>query len=131
MLRDIETLTDESELRFSDQIQTEIEYCGTPLSTFPEHPHHYAVLEVDARYSPKLRLYSIAKGTVGIMKVRKGLYKLPPLVPGDIIRLIDWQKKPAYQYIDGKQSVKPGVFDCWIEGYTKKNNMEDREEQPQ
>jgi len=69
-LRDLETMTDDAELPIAEQIQAEIEYCGMPLSIFPALHGHYAVLDIDERYSPKLRLYNIAKGTVGVMKVR-------------------------------------------------------------
>ena len=104
----------------SDQIQAEVEYCGMPLSVFPALRGYYAVLDVDERYSPKLRLYNIAKGTVGVMKVRKDTFRQQAVQPGDVIRLIEWRKKPAYQYIDGKQSIRPGVVDLWIEEYVKK-----------
>lgn len=117
-LRDLEALSEEEETSFVDQIQAEIEYGGTPISVFPERKGHFAVLDVDDRYSLKIRLYNIAKGTVGVMKVRKPTFRKQPLKPGDVIRLIEWQKKPAYHFVDGKPSVRQGVFDLWMEAYT-------------
>lgn len=108
----------ESEVPMAEQIAFEVEHFGTPLSTFPEKKGCFAVLEVDDRYSPKLRLYNVAKGTVGVMKVRKPVYMKAPLKEGSIINLLSWRKKLAYQYRDGKSVPKPGVFELWIDEYT-------------
>ena len=129
MLREQEAATNDAELPFIEQIRAEIEYCGMPLSIFPDQHNHLAVLEVDDRYSPKLRLYNIAKGTVGVMKVRKDTFRQQPLAPGDVIMLLGWRKKPAYQYSDGKQSIRPGAFDLWIEEYLKKVTVVKRREE--
>lgn len=116
-LRQIEKKLPECNLPLADQMAFEVEYYGTPLSTYPEYTGYFAILEVDDKYSPKVKMYNIAKGTVGVMKMRKTLYKLHPVAEGNVIRLIGWKRKPAYQYIDGKQTVKEGVFDLWIQDY--------------
>lgn len=113
----MESLTEDEDIPFEEQIKAEIEYCGTPVSVFPDKQGYFAVLEVDDRYSPKLRLFNIAKGTVGVMKVRKALYKKQPLAAGDVIQLIDWQKKPAYQYIDGKHVQRDHATELWCTKY--------------
>lgn len=116
-LRQIEKELPESMISMPEQMAFEVEYYGTPLSTFPQDAGCFAVLEVDDKYSPKMKLYNVAKGTVGVMKVRKPVYQKAPVKEGDVIRLIGWKRKPAYQYIDGKQTVKEGVFDLWISEY--------------
>lgn len=116
-LRQIEKELPESTIPMPQQMAFEIEHFGTPLSTYPEHKGCFAVLEVDDKYSPKIRLYNVAKGTVGLMKVKKPLFKKDPFKEGDVIDLLGWQQKPAYQYKDGKSSIKPGVFDLWIQEY--------------
>ena len=116
-LRQIEKKLPECMITMSQQIGFEVEYYGTPLSVFPQDAGCFAVLEVDDRYSPKMKLYNVAKGTVGVMKVRKPVYQKAPVKEGDVIRLIGWKRKPAYQYIDGKQTIKQGVFDLWISEY--------------
>ena len=116
-LRQIEKELPECMIPMPQQMAFEVEYYGTPLSVFPQNAGCFAVLEVDNRYSPKMKLYNVAKGTVGVMKVRKSIYQKAPVKEGDVIRMIGWQRKPAYQYIDGKQSIKQGVFDLWISEY--------------
>lgn len=76
------------------------------------------VLEVDDRYSPKLRLYSVATGNVGVMKLKKNLFQSQPLSPGDVIRLLDWQRRPAYAFLSGKPRPIPGKSELWMLEYT-------------
>lgn len=95
----------------------ETEYYGTPLTVYPNQVGYFAVLEVDDKYSPKVKLYNVAKGTVGVMKMRKPLYQNKLIAPGDVIRLISWNRKPAYQYVDGQRKIKDGVYDLWISDY--------------
>lgn len=116
-LRALEKTLPESTPSIQEQMAFETEYYGTPLSVYPECSGLFAVLEVDDKYSPKVKLYNVAKGTVGLMKIRKPTYKLWPVRTGDVVRLKDWQRKPAYQYLDGKPKAKPGVYDLWMLDY--------------
>ena len=116
-LRFIEATTDDTPIPMSDQMKFEVEYYGTPLTTYPDASGCFAVLEVDDKYSPKVKLYNVAKGTVGVMKMRKPLYQKKPVETGSVIRLMEWQRKPAYQYNSGERKPKPGVFDLWILDY--------------
>ena len=116
-LRQIEKKLPECTIPMTQQLAFEIEYYGTPMSVYPDEKGKFAVLEVDDKYSPKIKLYNVAKGTTGTMKVRKPLFASAPMSPGDVIDLIGWQQKPAYQYVDGKRQIKPGVKDLWIEEY--------------
>lgn len=116
-LRQIEKKLPECTIPMTQQLAFEIEYYGTPMSVYPDEKGKFAVLEVDDKYSPKIKLYNVAKGTTGMMKVRKPLFTSAPMSPGDVIDLIGWQQKPAYQYVDGKRQIKPGVKDLWIEEY--------------
>lgn len=116
-LRQYERELPEEEIPVPRQMAFEIEHYGVPLSTFPECKGQFAVLEVDDRYSPKIRLYNVASGTVGLMKVRKPAYKKQPLAPGQVVALRKWEQKPAYQFRDGKPVPKPGVMDLWMQEY--------------
>lgn len=63
----------------------EREFMGAPVSCF-DVPGNYAMaLEVNQRYSPKITLYNLRKGTTGVMKVKKDLYWLNPIVDGQVM----------------------------------------------
>ena len=70
-LRLLEQGTPEEELLLADLLRFEAEHMGTPLTICESERAVYVVLEVDDRYSPKLRLYSVATGNVGVMKMKK------------------------------------------------------------
>ena len=117
LLRNLEGEMPEEDIPPHDLIRFEIEHCGTPVSTFPELRDEYAVLEVDDRYSPKVKLCSLATGRTGVMKLKKALYRYQPLEAGAILKLLSWERRPAYQYIEGKARVRHDTFDLWITDY--------------
>lgn len=118
-LRAFERSLEESGVPLAEQIRSEVEYAGAPLTVCERERDLYAVLDVDERYSPKLRLYSVSTGRTGVMKVKKPLFRTQPLKGGDMLRILDWQRRPAYQYIDGKPCPRPGVSELWLEAYEK------------
>lgn len=77
-LRLLEQNYPEEELPLADCLRFEAEHIGTPLTVRESERAVYVVLEVDDRYSPKLRLYSVATGNVGVMKVKKPYYQEQP-----------------------------------------------------
>ena len=70
-LRAMEATVPEEELPLAECLRFEVEHMGTPLTIRESERSVYVVLEVDDRYSPKLRLYSVATGNVGVMKIKK------------------------------------------------------------
>lgn len=98
----------------SDPIKTvsyECELLGAPMTILPpEYKGYYAVIEVDEKYSPKIRMQSLTTGNVGMMKVLKKTFAATPLKAGDLIRLGRWQPKSAYG--------KPGIMENWMDQYT-------------
>lgn len=100
-----------------DRLRFEIEHCGTPVSTFAELKGEYAVLEVDDRYSPKVRLCSAATGRTGVMKIKKALFRQQPLETGSIFKLIAWERRPSYRFVDGKARPDHDRTELWVTEY--------------
>ena len=117
ILRKLESEIPESELPIHEQIRFEIAMCGAPFTTAPNLRSEYAVLEVDDRYSPKIRLYNIATGRTGMMKLKKAAFNAQPLVSGSILRLLAWERKPSYRYVDGKAKPDCQHMELWITHY--------------
>jgi len=78
ILRQLEQNSPEEEFPLIDCLRFEVEHMGTPLTVRESERAVYVVLEVDDRYSPKLRLYSVTTGNVGIMKVKKSEFQEQP-----------------------------------------------------
>lgn len=117
ILRKLESEMSESELPIHEQIRFEIAMCGAPFTTAPNLRSEYAVLEVDDRYSPKIRLYNIATGRTGVMKLKKAVFNAQPLESGSILRLLAWERKPSYRYVDGKAKPDREHMELWITRY--------------
>lgn len=101
----------------------EREFMGAPVSCF-DVPGNYAMaLDVNQRYSPRITLYNLRKGTTGVMKVKKDLYWMNPITEGQVIVVDDWMRRPRYRYApsDAAKRSKPkpilGQFDLWLTGY--------------
>lgn len=95
-----------------DVVRYECELLGAPMSLLPkEYTGDYAVIEVDTKYSPRLRLQSLVNGNVGTMKVTKKTFANFPLKVGDLIKITRWQKREAWG--------KPGVMEFWMDAYHK------------
>ena len=93
-----------------DVVRYECELIGSPMTILPKpYTGNFAVLEVDTKYSPKVRLMSLTSGNVGVMKVLKKTFQNCPLKQGDLIFLESWQKKDAWG--------KPGVTENWMNRY--------------
>lgn len=118
-LRFIERFLHDSEIPVEEQIAFEVAHYGTMLSTFPDLKGQYAVIEVDEKYSPKLKLYNLANGNTGVMKMRKASYAKAPIHAGDRIKLMDWSRQPAYLYSDGKPVKREGIYELWLTNYEK------------
>ena len=117
VLRGIERSLPEETIPPHEQARFEIDHCGTPVSLFPKLKSEYAVLEVDERYSPKVKLCSLSTGHTGVMKLKKALFQAKPIAEGAILRLISWDRRPAYQFIDGKARPRSDMCDLWITDY--------------
>ena len=109
-------LADES-IPAYERLRFEIEYCGAPISTFSDLRNEYAVLEVDERYSPKVRLCSIATGRPGLMKIRKEQFRRQPLGIGSILRLDSWERRPCYRFVDGRARPDHDRAELWLTEY--------------
>lgn len=93
-----------------DVVRYECQLIGSPMTIVPKaYKGYYAVLSIDTKYSPKIRMQSLTTGNVGVMKVLKDTFKKHPLEAGNLIHLDSWQQKPAYG--------KPGVMENWMNSY--------------
>ena len=99
---------------FYDQLRFEVQMCGSPFTIDPARRNEYVVIEVDDRYSPKLRLFSISTGSTGIMKVKKGVFNKQPLEAGSTILLKAWERRPSYHYTDGKAKPDYEHPELWM-----------------
>lgn len=99
-------------------IPLEIEVYGTCRHIYSDMKKQYAVVGIDEKYSPKLRLYSLSTGKIGEMKVRKPYFAKYKVKVGSIITVDKWTTKNVRVFQDGKSIPVNGKFEMWIDQYT-------------
>lgn len=84
----------------------------------------FYVLEVDDKYGVKVKLYSVQRGTMGTMRLRKTDYANNPIKVGDCIHVISGESRPRYSFSGGTR--KPtGERDYWITCYACQHKEND------
>lgn len=77
------------------------------------------VVEVDNRYSPRLKCYAVANGQMVDIKIPKGFFNVKPLVESDVIKIGNIYSKPKQRRTpEGKYEEIPGTKEWWVSSYT-------------
>ena len=98
------------------RLRSEHENIGICLSTDPAAPSNaYFVTALDDKYSIRVKLYSIKRGTVGEVRISKKLYK--PMAEGSCIMIDQYKKSPKYSYSKGQRTIVPGEQEIWVTDY--------------
>lgn len=107
----------------------ESEVLGYASTTYPDVDSAWCVVtDIDAKYSPKLKLYSLKRGEERVFKVDKKTFNTKDaslkINKGDLIRIDNFIKKQR-QVPNGNGGFKPtDQTDVWITGYTKYSDRE-------
>lgn len=116
LCRQYESSLEDSDLKTGLRLRYEMDNVGLCLSTCPSMPSNaYFVTSVDDKYSIKMDLYSMKRGTVGQVKVSKKNYHI--VDKGSCIIIDDFKKSPRYTYNKGQRTIVPGETDIWLTKY--------------
>lgn len=74
------------------------------------------VLSVNTKYSPKITVYTIDKGTTEVYKMPKKSYEKQPFNQGCIINF-NWEQRPKSKLVDGQWQKDYSVMEKWIINY--------------
>lgn len=105
----------------TEKIKAQIQHLGYLDIVDDRYNKMAAVLSVDVKYSPKLKMYSLKNGTVTECKIEKRVFYKEKLDAGDIIRITDAKKKPKVRKNEktGKWEPVPNTKEVWINKYYK------------
>lgn len=108
----------------SEKITAQIEHLGYINIADERYSSMAAVLDVDTKYSPKLKLYSLKNGTTLDCKIDKKTFNKTKLKKGDIVRIFGTTKKPKVRKsADGKWETVEGQNELWITQYYLVENI--------
>ena len=111
------TVEDKS-ISVSDRLKAQSEYLGYIDYTNPKAIDYGFVLDIDTKYSPKLKIYKLDTGETITYKLSKKDYAVMPLNVGDTIKFTT-EKRNKSRLVDGKWQKSLEEFETWIKTYQK------------
>ncbi len=118
MSRDYESTLGNIDLDIGQRLYSELTNVGLCLTIDKNEPASlYFVREVDNKYGIKALLYSVQRGSSGVIRFKKDDYAKNPFEAGDCITLKQYNKSPRYTYRDGQKAIVPGEYDVWAKSY--------------
>jgi len=118
VLKALEKSLPDEDISIFEKLQAESEFVGTCLSSDQtQSTYCYFIEDVDDTYGIKVRLYSVVRSTIGLLKIRRPVFEEQPFKAGDSIILNKWEKKPKYLYTNGKRVAIPDTEEFWIVKY--------------
>lgn len=107
-----------------DKIAAQITHLGYLDIMDDKYAGMAAVIDIDTKYAPKLKMYSLKNGTVIDCKIDKRTFNQCKLKSGDIVRIVSSKYKPKLRRTEsGDYEPLPGVMELWITNYKKVENI--------
>lgn len=98
------------------RLRYEMDNIGLCLLTDPSVENNaYFVLSIDDKFTVKMNLYNIRRGTTGLVKVAKKDYH--SVAEGSCISIENYRKGQRYTYSKGIRTIVPGEYDIWLTNY--------------
>lgn len=106
--------------KLSEQVKAQTDYLGYITIIDDRYRGMAAVISIDTKYSPKVKMYSLKNGTTLDCKIDKKSFNQNPISAGDIVTIYGTKKKPKVRKnADGKWENIPGTSELWITKYNK------------
>lgn len=118
LIREFANLIPDGEIPLRTRLEAEAEYLGYVSYTNPKFQNIGFVLNVDAKYSPKISIYHLDTGATTIYKLGKAAYQKNPFDKGNVLKFYS-QEKPKSRLVNGEW-VKTGENELWIANYIVK-----------
>ena len=117
--REFEESLEDTDINIGQRLASELSNVGLCLSTDKNcNTNLYFVREVDNKYGVKVKLYSVKRGTTGIVRLKKEQFAKHGFEAGDCIVISEYNKSVKYVYKGGTKTAVPGEYDIWIKEYT-------------
>lgn len=107
-----------------EKVEAQVEHLGYLDIANSRYSRMLAIMSVDTKYSPRLKVYSLKNGTILEVKVDKQTYNKNKLEKCDIIHVSSQTKRPKSRRLeDGTYEPIPGTSEIWLIKYEKVDNI--------
>lgn len=118
VLRDLSKVMPYERTTFVDKVHYQLNNLGYIDIVDPQYKGYVVVLDVETKYTPKVKVYALANGNTLAVKVAKKDFSRNAVQFGDIIHITDQKKKNRVKMSsDGKFVPVENEFDWWITKY--------------
>ena len=116
-LKEIESKIPDEIIPMKLQLLFEQEILGSPVSTYLVHKGQGWVMELDTKYSPKLKIYGLINSVVMEAKIDKKTFKKKPLTKGCIVQILKYRVKPKMRKTENGFETVPNTKEFWLTDY--------------
>lgn len=116
LLKALEKEIPDENINIIDRVKSWFDYVGSCNLIDKTNPRHCIALEVDLKYTPKVKLYCLGSGNVEFVKVSKKIFKNNPIKEGDVIYLDNVSRKNKRKKV-GEDWIEIDEFELWTKEY--------------
>lgn len=120
LLRELESMLQNEDLPISERLDAEREYLGYISYTDPNMKDAGLVVDINAKYSPKITVYKLDTGETVTYKLQKALYQKNPFDKGQVIKFYAEMRNKS-KLVDGKWVKDLTQTESWITNYLVKS----------
>lgn len=118
LMQELITQIPNKDLSLQTLLQSQCEYLGYIDYINEKLVNYYIVLDINAKYSPKIKIYSLQTGNTEIVKINKKTFASTPFDKNVILHVLSMSKRNKMILQDGKWCKLVNEFDTWINNYT-------------
>lgn len=116
LLKALEKEIPDENINIIDRVKSWFDYVGSCNLIDKTNPRHCIALEVDLKYTPKVKLYCLGSGNVEFVKVSKKIFKNNPIKEGDVIYLDNVSRKNKRKKVR-EDWIEIDEFELWTKEY--------------
>lgn len=110
--------------KLSEQVKRQTELLGYVTIADDKYKRMASVVEIDTKYSPRLKMYSLRNGTTLDCKIDKRTFNKNKLNVGDIVKILGTKEKPKVKKDENGEWVSiPDTKELWITNYEAITNL--------
>lgn len=108
----------DKDISLKNRLKVDLEYKGIIDYSNQKYSDIAFVVDMNTKYSPKVKLYFVGDGHIEVCKISKRIFVNNPLNVHDMIRIIETKEKYKMEKIGEDFIVNKGAYDVWIERYS-------------
>lgn len=125
LLHDLVKIMPYEQTSFVDRVGYQINNLGYIDIVNPQYKGYVVIMDVETRYTPKLKVYALANGNTITIKIAKKDFSKNPLQQSNIIHITNQKKKARVKMSpEGKFVPVENEFDWWITQYEMVGNKQ-------